>query len=56
MRPVGGKARNRKGKSRQGGGCALVERDGRVRSHHVGEVTAKTLGPILEVQLDGAPT
>src|SRR5215204_3124551 len=33
---------------------ALVERGGRVRSHHVPEVTAKTLGPILEAQLDGA--
>jgi transposase-like protein len=33
---------------------SLVERGGRVRSHHVPEVTAKTLGPILEAQLDGA--
>lgn len=33
---------------------ALVERGGRVRSHHVQEVTAKTLGPILAAQLDGA--
>jgi len=33
---------------------ALVERDGRVRSHHVPEVNAKTLAPILEAQLDGA--
>jgi hypothetical protein len=33
---------------------ALVERGGAVRSHHVPEVTAKTLGPILEAQLDGA--
>jgi transposase-like protein len=29
-------------------------RGGRVRSHHVPEVTAKTLGPILEAKLDGA--
>jgi transposase-like protein len=33
---------------------ALVERGGRVHSHHVPEVNAKTLGPILEAQLDGA--
>src|SRR5208282_3572931 len=33
---------------------ALVERGGRVHSHHVPEVTAKTLGLILEAQLDGA--
>jgi transposase-like protein len=33
---------------------SLVERGGRVRSHHVPEVTAKSLGPILCAQLDGA--
>src|ERR1700716_3137769 len=33
---------------------ALVERHGRVRSQHVPEVTAKTLGPILDAQLHGA--
>jgi transposase-like protein len=33
---------------------SLVERGGRVRSHHVPSVTAKTLAPILEAQLDGA--
>ena len=33
---------------------ALVERGGRVRSQHIPEVTAKTLGPILEAQLHGA--
>ena len=33
---------------------ALVERGGRVRSHHVPEVNAKTLAPILEAQLHGA--
>ena len=32
---------------------SLVERGGRVRSHHVPEVNAKTLGPILEAQLHG---
>ena len=50
---VGGKARNRKGKvPAKEAVVALVERDGRVRSNHVGEVTAKTLRPILEKQLD----
>jgi len=33
---------------------ALVERNGRVRSHHVPNVTAKTLRPIIEAQLAGA--
>src|SRR5258708_8117940 len=33
---------------------ALVERNGRVRSHHVPAVTAKNLAPILEAQLHGA--
>ena len=33
---------------------SLVERGGKVRSHHVPSVTAKNLGPILETQLDGA--
>jgi ISXO2-like transposase domain len=33
---------------------ALVERKGRVRSHHVPKVTAKNLAPILEAQLHGA--
>lgn len=32
---------------------ALVERSGRVRSHHVPNVTAKTLRPIIEAQLAG---
>lgn len=31
---------------------SLVERKGRVRSHHVTEVTGKTLGPILRAQLN----
>ena len=30
---------------------ALVERGGKVRSHHVASVSAKTLGPILNAQL-----
>jgi transposase-like protein len=33
---------------------ALVERKGRVRSHHVPKVNAKNLAPILEAQLHGA--
>lgn len=33
---------------------SLVERGGHVRSHHVPEVTAKTLRPILAAQIDGA--
>ena len=50
---VGGKARNRKGKiPPKEAVVALVERSGRVRSHHVPEVTAKTLRPILQAQLD----
>ena len=36
------------------GGVQLVERAGRVRSHHVADVTAKTLKPILKAQLDHA--
>jgi transposase-like protein len=51
---VGGKARNRKGHvPPKEAVVALVERDGRVRSHHVPDVTAKTLRPILKAQLDG---
>jgi len=33
---------------------ALVERGGRVRSHHIPAVNAETLRPILKAQLDGA--
>ena len=36
------------------GGVQLVERAGRVRSHHVADVTANTLKPILKAQLDHA--
>src|SRR6202012_1469646 len=32
---------------------SLVERGGAVRSHHVPQVTAKTLRPILQAQVDG---
>jgi transposase-like protein len=35
---------------------SLVERQGRVRSHHVPAVNAKTLRPILQAHLDGATT
>jgi transposase-like protein len=59
---VGGKDKNRHASKRIGirGGSAkeavvsLVERDGRVRSRHVPEVSAKTLRPILEAQIDAA--
>jgi transposase-like protein len=47
---VGGKAKNRaytKTLSRHEAVTSLVERGGKVRSHHVADVTAKTLKPIL---------
>src|SRR6202140_1058691 len=46
---VGGKAKNRASKDppRKEAVMSLVECGGRVRSHHVPEVTAKTLKPIL---------
>jgi transposase-like protein len=45
---VGGKARNRKGKiPPKTPVLSLVERDGRVRSFHVQDVTAQTLKPII---------
>lgn len=52
---VGGKAKNRKGKvPPKEAVVSLVERDGFVRSNHVPNVTAKTLGPILAGQMAGA--
>lgn len=60
---VGGKEKNKHASLRKhlGTGGAgkeavfsLVERKGRVRSHHVPEVTAKTLRPILRAQVDAA--
>ncbi len=59
---VGGKDKNRHANKRVGirGGSAkeavvsLVQRDGKVRSHHVTDVNAKTLRPILEAQIDKA--
>lgn len=58
---IGGKEKNKHAKVRKAdniGGkgkeivFSLVERGGRVRSHHVASVTAKTLRPILVAQLD----
>jgi transposase-like protein len=58
---VGGKDKNKHANKRTGRGgmdkepvFALVERRGRVRSHHVPAVDAGTLRPILQAQLDGA--
>ena len=49
---VGGKAKNRKGKvPPKEAVFALVEREGKVRSHHVPAVNAKTLRPILVSQI-----
>jgi transposase-like protein len=56
---VGGKERNKHASKRHsvGGGFgketvfSLVERGGKVRSHHVPNVTAKTLRPILDDQI-----
>src|SRR5262249_8652208 len=58
---VGGKERNKHAKDREHRGTggvgkeavfSLVERGGRVQSHHVPSVTAKTLRPILVAQVD----
>ncbi len=60
---VGGKEKNKHRSKRahpQGGSggkeivFALVEREGRVRSHHIPSVTAKTLRPIMEAQINAA--
>ena len=58
---IGGKDKNRHKNKRKGKGgmdkeiaFSLVERGGKVRSHHVPSVTAKTLRPILQSQLDAA--
>ncbi len=60
---VGGKEKNKHAWKRipgsQGGAnkeavIALVERDGKVRSHHVASVNAKTLKPILAAQIEAA--
>lgn len=50
---VGGKAANRKNVIPvKEPVVALVERDGKMRSQHVGKVNSRTLRPILEAQLD----
>lgn len=52
---VGGKAKNRKNHvPPKEAVFSLVEREGKVRSHHVPNVTGKTLKPILDAQLHGA--
>jgi transposase-like protein len=60
---VGGLEKNKHRKKRKHAGTggagkeavyALVERGGRVRSHHVPQVNAKNLRPIIEAQIDGA--
>jgi hypothetical protein len=59
---VGGKEKNKHASKRKHLGTggvgkeavfSLVERGGKVRSHHVPEVTAKTLRPILQAQVHG---
>jgi len=53
---VGGKAKNRafRAPAKKEAVLSLVEREGRVRSFHVADVTAKTLKPILYSQIDRA--
>jgi transposase-like protein len=53
---IGGRARNRaySTPAPKKAVVALVERQGRVRSHHVPEVTAANLKPILEAGIDKA--
>ena len=60
---IGGKEKNKHASKRKYKGTGgvgkeiafgLVERKGRVRSHHVPSVTAKTLRPILRAQIDAA--
>src|SRR5262249_13354490 len=52
---VGGKAANRKNRvPPKAPGIALVERDGRVRSFRVPEVSAKTLRPIIVTEINRA--
>ena len=51
---IGGKAKNRKNKvPAKEAAFSLVERDGKVRSFHVPDVTAKTLRPILAAHVSG---
>lgn len=60
---VGGKEKNKHRSKRANptGGSggkeivfSLVERNGKVRSHHIADVSAKTLRPILEARIDAA--
>jgi transposase-like protein len=52
---IGGRAKNRKGRiPPKSPVLALVERDGRVRSFHVPNVTAQTLRPIITANVDRA--
>src|SRR5205085_8765213 len=52
---VGGKVANRKGKiPPKAAVLSLVERDGRVRSFHVPNVSAQTLRPIITANVDKA--
>jgi transposase-like protein len=59
---IGGKEKNKHRSKRHsiGGGAgkeivfSLVEREGRVRSHHVSSVTAKTLRPVMQEQIYAA--
>jgi transposase-like protein len=53
---IGGRARNRayKAPAQKKAVVALVERKGRVRSHHVPEVNAANLRPILDAGIDKA--
>jgi transposase-like protein len=52
---VGGKARNRKGKiPPKAAVLSLIERDGRVRSFHVPNVTGETLKPIIAEHINKA--
>lgn len=59
---VGGKEKNKHARKRHsiGGGAgkeivlALVERGGKVRSHHIPTVTGETLWPVLKAQIDDA--
>lgn len=52
---VGGKAKNAKNGApipKKEPVVSLIERDGKVHSFHLPEVTGKTLGPILRTQID----
>ena len=52
---IGGKAANRKGKiPPKAAVLSLVERDGRVRSFHIPNVTAQTLRPMITANVDRA--